>query len=107
MRPLYLVISLLSLLGCTPPGTHWQKADTEAATHVSDLQECRQGASQEAMRLYASQRSYPFYQLPFWSGGWPSQSAWLRRAVETDQAQAERMLTASCMKKKGYATTTA
>ena len=101
MRKVLLLLAILSVPACTATAD-WQKPNTDLAALNLDLGKCRHHAQQEAMRLYAGERTYPFYGQPFFYGGWPSMSWWLKRTVEKDQASAQQMLADTCMKKKGY-----
>ncbi len=104
MRKVLLSAALLALGGCTTTSL-WDKAGADQATLNLDLGKCRHDAQQEAMRLYGAERSYPFYDRQSFNGGWPPVSSALRRAVDDDQARAEKALAASCMRRKGYGPT--
>jgi hypothetical protein len=101
-----LVVPLLLLSACTTTAL-WEKAGTDQAAMNLDLGECRHAALQEATRAYVAQRTYPFYEPPYFPGTVPDVSLRLRRAVENDQAHAEKALAAGCMRRKGYQPTPA
>ena len=96
-----LLVPLLLLSACTTTAL-WEKAGTDQAAMNLDLGKCRHEALQEATRAFAAQRSYAFYEPPYFPGSVPDVSWQLRRAVEKDLAYAEKALAAGCMRKKGY-----
>lgn len=105
MRKLLLLLVPLGLSACaTSP---WEKAGADQAAINLDLGKCRHEALQEATRVFSAQRSYAFYEPPYLPGTIPDVSWRLRRAVENEQAQAERALAAGCMRRKGYQPTPA
>jgi hypothetical protein len=101
MRTFLLLLVPLALSACNTTSL-WEKAGTDQAAIDLDLGKCRHEALQGAARTYAAQRSYPFYEAPYFPGSVPDVSWQLRRAVENDQAYAEKALAAGCMRKKGY-----
>jgi hypothetical protein len=102
MRPVqFLLVPLLLLSACTTTAL-WEKAGTEQAAMNLDLGKCRHEALQEATRAFVAQRTYAFYDMPYMPGSIPDVSWRLRRAVESEQAHAEKALAAGCMRRKGY-----
>ncbi len=106
MRTILLLLVPLALSACNTTSL-WEKAGTDQAAMSLDLGKCRHDALQEAARVYATERRYPFYEQPFFIGGLTETSWRLRRAVENDQAYAEKALAAGCMRRKGYQPTPA
>ena len=101
MRKILLLLAPLALSACNTTSL-WEKAGADQAAMNLDLGKCRHEALQEATRAFAAQRSYAFYEPPYFPGSVPDVSWQLRRAVEKDQAFAEKALAAGCMRKKGY-----
>jgi hypothetical protein len=106
MRKILLLLVPLGLSACNTTSL-WEKAGSDQAAMSLDLGKCRHDALQEAARVYATERRYPFYEQPFFIGGLTETSWRLRRAVENDQAYAEKALAAGCMRRKGYQPTPA
>lgn len=106
MRVILLLLVPLAFSACNTTSL-WEKAGTDQAAMSLDLGKCRHDALQEAARVYATERRYPFYEQPFFIGGLTETSWRLRRAVENDQAYAEKALAAGCMRRKGYQPTPA
>lgn len=101
MRKILLLLAPLALSACNTTSL-WEKAGADQAAMNLDLGKCRHEALQETTRAYVAQRSYPVYEPPYFPGSVPDVSWRLRRAVENDQAHAEKALAAGCMRKKGY-----
>jgi hypothetical protein len=101
MRKVLAIVALLASSACGTSG-EWQKAGIDQALVYNDLRQCRHGATQEMMRLFADWRPFAFDGEPFWNARAAPTRRAVQRSNEFAQGQAEQTLAVTCMRNKGY-----